>query len=95
MTEKNRKCFELLTELAHDAGGDGDACIVSEYYVDFANQYEKWVNETYPGRYVRRNHVNEIIFTAKPEENIVFCNDEVDLPSWVDNRLVHPWLDKE
>jgi hypothetical protein len=95
MTDRNIKCFELLTDLAQAAGGDGDACIVSEYYENFANQYEKWVNEKYPNRYKRTNSVNIISFSSEPEEGVHFCNDESVLPSWLDNRLWHPWLDAE
>ena len=94
MTTKNIKTFELLTELCQSAGGDGDACIVSEYYMNFANQYEKWVNETYKNMYNRTDGENFVSFYEQ-QESILFCNDNYKLPAWVDNILIHPWLDLE
>ena len=93
MNNLRRLAFELITELCFEASGDGDSAIISEQYKELANEYEIWVNEKYPNRFIRNDSVSDcIIFSSLPEENVCFTNSESNLPVWIDNRLVHPWL---
>ena len=94
-SEKNIKCFELLTQMMQEEGGDGDACIKSEYYRNYADQYEKWVNFAFPNTYKRTDNDDSITFFAEPEEAIIFCDEDHSLPSWVGNMLIRPMLDLE
>jgi hypothetical protein len=86
--------FKLLTELCFSASGDGDAAIVSEDYKKLADEFEDWANRIHPNRFERKSNPDGdvIYFSSEPEETIWFTNDESKLPSWVDNRLIHPWL---
>ena len=85
--------FKLITELCFEACGDGDSAIVSEEYKILANDFENWVNEKYPGHFVKfiNDDLNCITF-SEHQECVWFVKDEATLPKWVDNRLVHPWL---
>lgn len=87
------KAFELITELAFQSCGDGDAAIISEYYKDLADAFEIWANVKHPGRFARTNHSDGMVsFSSPPEENIFFFDNDSNFPSWVGNKLIHPDL---
>jgi hypothetical protein len=86
------KAFELITELAFQSCGDGDAAIVSEFHKDLADAFEIWANVKHPGRFTRTDHADGAVsFSSEPEENIFFHNKD-EFPSWVGNKLIHPDL---
>lgn len=82
--------FEIVKQFVWEGGGDGDGWIISPYYVEYADLFEKYENGL-PGKlgWLKDRQDGEgIIQFSNKQESICFIGNRAGLPNWAGNIVV-------
>jgi hypothetical protein len=75
---------------------DGDAMFLTPFYIEWAKEFEEWLNENDFNRFERTEHDDGVVFTYD-QQSIWFANDPNICPygKWVISAFRHSSINGE
>jgi hypothetical protein len=66
--------FDTLILGAALEGGDGWSILLSSKWQVYADEFAKYIEKSDPGKYIRNNHDDCVVFSHNLEEHITFTD---------------------